>query len=1047
MGKRSKVKLPQGLIEGVREQRTVLFLGSGASLEALNAAGERTPGTGQLTKAISDRFLSSKFQKKDLMVVSELAASQAGSAQFNQWLMDTFEAFEPTEAHLRLSAFRWKAIATTNYDVLVEKAYGRADTGAQSLVIRYKDDQPFGPMMEEQERPLPFLKLHGCARHAHDAQVPLVLTPTSYNNHEAGRARLYRYLEELAADYTVIYCGHSLSDLHIRRLSQEGARSARPFHYLVTPGLEEEEKAFWAEHRVEGVRATFAEFMEALDTALPPLMRLPRPTSLSENKPYRTFFTVNQDESDRLALAFQSDLRLIHSGLPIQAAQPKRFYSGHDEGWGAIRRNFDVHRRVSGHLLEFVAEAPSSGPKLAVLKGVAGYGKSIALRRAAWELGTSLGELVIWADDDSRIWPDVLQEFHELTGRRIHLFIDRAAFNLDKIEAALDAARAKDIPVTVITAERTNEWSIYCQRLEKHAPEAFDVSKLSTREVEELLEKLEAHDCLGKLRDETPDRRKEIITGKLDRQLLVILHEVTRGLPFEIIIADEFARIAPPEAQTLYLDICTLNQFDVPVRAGIVSRLSGIAFRDFETEFFEPLENLVETGRNAISGDYEYRARHAHVGEIVFTQVCQTDEDRHDQIVRVLTSLDRSFQSDSKALSGLLRAREMAGTFEAVGLARDVYDLAMHRNPQAAFIGQQRAIFEMQHADGDGDAAQDAIDAALEIEPHNGSLHTTRSQVLAYRANRAPSGFARDSLRSQARSALAKNPNQIDVHVLSARARLRVDDVEDAVKGIAVQPSEARREELANAVDAAELAILRATNAYPDDPDLLRSEARLRDLLGDGADAIQLLEKAWAKTARGSGVAKQLARRYTRQGDPDKALKTLNAALERQPTERSLNRLIAEILFGQTGDLNDPKAVNHLLGSFVSGDREHWGRFLRAGHAYATGDFIEAGRLFEDLDKRAPENFRPKLGEEHAWLSAAVTDRRGIVAKSFGSYFLITPAIGPDRLYAPSRDTDADEWERLAVRSQVSFDIGFSRRGPFGRNVRLVARPSASSDL
>jgi hypothetical protein len=47
---------------------------------------------------------------------------------------------------------------------------------------------------------------------------------------------------------------------------------------------------------------------------------------------------------------------------------------------------------------------------LAVLRGAAGHGKSIALRGAAWELGSSLGELVIWADDDARIWPDVLQE-------------------------------------------------------------------------------------------------------------------------------------------------------------------------------------------------------------------------------------------------------------------------------------------------------------------------------------------------------------------------------------------------------------------------------------------------------------------------------------------------------------------------------------------------------------------------------------------------------------------------------------------------------------
>jgi tetratricopeptide (TPR) repeat protein len=1030
--------LPQNLIDAVREQRAILFLGSGASLGAIDRSGTAMPGSTDLANALATKFLTLKSAKDGLMVVAELAASEAGSSAVNQWLADTFEAFEPTEAHLKLPIFRWKAIATTNYDILVEKAYDRSHDRTQSLVTRFKDDQPFGSMMDAQERPLPFLKLHGCARHALDAQVPLVLTPSSYNNYEANRSRLYRQLEDLSADYTVIYCGQSLSDLHIRRLSQEGNRSARPFHFLVVPDLDEIKKRFWADHRVEGVTATFQEFMNALETALPPLMRLPRTEAKDEYKPYRTFFTVNQDESDRLAAAFRTDLQLVHSGLPIGSAEAKRFYAGHDEGWGAVRRGFDVQRRVSRHLLEFIAETPPSGPRLAVVRGAAGFGKSIALRRAAWELGVSLGELVVWADDDGRVWPDVLQELHELTGRRINLFIDRAAYNLEKVEAALAAAQAKGIAVTVVTAERTNEWSIYCQRLEKYAPEFFEVTKLSEREVDELLEKLQEHRCLGMLGEETPARRKEIITGKLDRQLLVVLHEVTKGVSFETIIKDEFERIAPPEAQTLYLDICTLNRFDVPVRAGIVSRLSGISFRDFETEFFEPLEDLVEVGKNIVSGDYEYRARHAHVGEIVFTQVCQTDEQRHDQIVRVLSSLDRSFQSDNVALSGLLRGREMAETFEDVILARDVYDLALHRNPQAAFIGQQRAIFEMQHANGNGDEAQAAIDTALEIEPHNSTLHHTRSRVLAYRSRSASSEFARDSLRSQARSALGNIPNQRDAYVLTAKARLRVDDVEDAIAVMGASPSDARRDELAEVVDLAERAIGLAMNAFPDEADLLRSEARLQDLLGDGDTAVKLLEKAWRKMPRGAGVAKQLAKRYIARNDIDDALATLNTALERQPTDRSLNLMIANILFVQADDINYPKAVDLLKASFVSGDREHWGRFLRAGHAYVTGEYGEAERLFDDLDQRAPVDFRPKLRPEHRWLSEAAKDKTGIIAQNFGAYFFVTPNVGPDRLYAPSWATDDDDWEALGVRSQVRFDIVFNRRGPFAKNIRLT---------
>jgi hypothetical protein len=148
--------------------------------------------------------------------------------------------------------------------------------------------------------------------------------------------------------------------------------------------------------------------------------------------------------------------------------------------------------------------------------------------------------------------------------------------------------------------------------------------------------------------------------------------------------------------------------------------------------------------------------------------------------------------------------------------------------------------------------------------------------------------------------------------------------------------------------------------------------------------------------------------------------------------------MIANILFTRSGDINDPKAKSYLVASFVEGDREHWGRFLRAAHAYATGEYSESKRLFEDLDRRAPQSFRPQLGRDYEWLTQALRDRQGRVAKSFGSFFLITPEIGPDGLYAPERASDAEIWETLGVRSAVRFDVDFGRRGPIARDVHPV---------
>ena len=59
----------------------------------------------------------------------------------------------------------------------------------------------------------------------------------------------------------------------------------------------------------------------------------------------------------------------------------------------------------------------------------------------------------------------------------------------------------------------------------------------------------------------------------------------------------------PEKARRLYLDIATMHQFAVPVRAGTISRVSGIHFRDYEQEFLEPLKDMVTVVKDAY-GDY-----------------------------------------------------------------------------------------------------------------------------------------------------------------------------------------------------------------------------------------------------------------------------------------------------------------------------------------------------------------------------------------------------------------------------------------------------------
>lgn len=1038
LARKKKLIIPNGLVDAMREQRAILFLGSGASMDSVTPDGRAMPNSRQLSEAIAQKFLSSKFQKKDLMRVSELALSQAGANVFNQWLRDFFEPFLPTSAHAKLPSFRWRAIVTTNYDLLVEKSFHQSSNKLQNLVKRVKDDEPIETMLERHKFPVEFVKLHGCIDHVHDKEIPLVMTPSSYNDHDSNRQDLYSRLESWGREYHIIFCGHSLDDLHIRRLVENHRSKSRPLYYLISPEVESEEIQKWADKHVDVIIGTFSEFMTALDATLPPLMRVPAHHASVVERPYRKHFKVTERESDETAYAFDNEVTFLHSGLKVDEVIPSRFYAGYDQSWGNIARGFDVQRRVSFHLLDYIINKKDEITQLGVIQGAAGFGKTIALMRAAWELAVSFNEFVIWMNDDARLRSDVVKELHNLTGKRIYIFLDRAGLNCAKIESILSLSRSQNMPLTIMTAERKNEWTMYCNKLEKYKPQFFELNRLSEKEIADLLSKLKFHKCEGILEGETEETQRNMVVERLDRQLLVALYEITRGKSFEEIVTDEYSRISPETAQTLYLDICTLHRFDVPVRAGVVSRVSGVSFPDFESKFFDPLLDLVFSKRNSISGDWEYQSRHPIVAEMVFNQVCRSDVDRRDQILRMIDGLDTSYRSDEIALSQIIRGRNIAETFYDVSLAREVYELAIYRNPLKPYIFQQRAIFEYTHAQGSLEEADVAINSALDIDTNNHSFRYTQAQVYRRKALTAPSEFAKHSMRSQSRAALDKIPDQNNAYVLATRARLRVDAASDALQKLRSNPSEAYEDELAEAIDLAEIALHRAFNIHPGDADFLEAEAKLKDILGDTAASTERLEKAWKKMPRGSGIAKRLARRYLAMNKNDSALAILKEALERDPTDRSINLLIASIHFLSKNDINDPDGCRYIGLSYVAGDREFYSRFIASAHAFAVNDFAKAYQLADEIDQRAPSDFRPRIGRMERWLDSHLSGRTGTLKSSFGSYLFIGMRDCPRDIFAPAAKSRDDDWDKLYTGSEIIFDIEYSRKGPVGINLKQL---------
>lgn len=1028
------IPIPAALLESMKSQRVVLFLGAGTSLDASGPASASAPSGARLRELLGRKFLGSDMPDYDLMSVAEMAIDAHSQAIVFEFIKTTLEAFEPSAAHRLVATFRWRAIATTNYDLLIQRAYASTPHRLQNLVTFVRDSEPVEDRLQQSSNPVMYLKLHGCLEQIHDPHLPPILSHEHYARYAANRTRLFNRFEGLASESPVLFCGYRLADPHIRNLIYKFTTGSRPRYYIVDPNISEQEKTYWAGKNVEVIAATFSRFMTSLDQAIPAIQRSIRITDVAIDQPIRRFYKVNAVESPRLREALQKDYTFLRQDLPHAPQDARRFYEGFDTGWGAIANRLDAKRRIVDDLLfKAILEETTTDARLFILKGPGGAGKTIALKRAAWDAAT-LDAVALWLEPTGALNLERLAELHQITGRRLYVFIDRIALHQDKVLSTVRAAKQRIIPITIIGAERDSEWNVYCQQLESLDPIEVRVGRLSPAEIEDLLDLLARHKSLGLLEGKSRREQIEAFTKGADRQLLVALHEATMGKSFEDIVHEEYLGIVPEQARQLYLDIVTMNQFAAPVRAGTISRISGIRFQDYQNDLLLPLQNVVLTSRDLYTGDFNYQARHARVAQLVFRRVCQSDEEKVAQLIRVLVGIDPGFSSDRLVLLSMTRGRKLAETISNPESGRAIYRAALAASSMNSLILQQWAIFESQHRNGSLADADELASRARAIEKNKAIIHT-QAEIARKRANQEKSPLLKTQFRRQARERLDEMRPSNDRFRLSTNCKLLIDEVADLSADLDNDAPDRDVDAFTAKIKDAETALLRAGQLYPDDADIMQAVARLHEVLNQRISALRALERAFNAGPRGTGVAIRLAQAYADRNDETRALATLVQSLERNPDDKAVHLQIAKQML-RTANADNAAISGHLVRSYTNGDNNFDARQLHAQYLFKTGAMQEAMALFDQISQSAPREWRSSTPRHDSLISAILPRYSGHVVKRDLSFLFISTSVYPRDIYAPDDGSHDADWQAIESGAEVNFKVRFARNGPIAMDVK-----------
>jgi cold shock CspA family protein len=1028
-----EMNIPAPLQQQIQEGKVMLFLGSGASKGAEAADDSYPPDGKQLANILSTKFLGGEELDKQLSIIAELAESETDLLTLQEFIKDLFIKFKPADFHKLIPTFQWAAIASTNYDLIIERAYESCKKPVQELVPFYKNSDRVDSKLRTYTS-VPYVKLHGCVSKWEDRSIPLILTIDQYVTHRRNRDTLFQRLKQYASEYTVVFVGHSLEDSDLRQLLLELSEDdiSRPRYYTVTPNPSERQKRFWETKKISALDGTFQDFLESLNTTINVALR-GIVFSATQHALETKIIRKDTKFSPETLKILESDVDYLTVDFPSKPITPKDFYKGYSFGWASIQQNLDSKRTLTDTLLSDLILVDDvdrvSYADFYMIRGHAGSGKTIILKRIAWDAAASFNKICLYWKSSNKITVDFISEIIELIGQRIFLFVDKVSDHIPDMISLMKTAKTRKLPITVIGAERSNEWNIECSQLEQHVSDFYDVRYLSHKEVLSLLEKLDQHKSLGILEQTSKENQIKAFEHKAGRQLLVALHEATQGDTFENILVDEFNNIEPELARSIYLTICTLNRIDVPVRAGIIKRLHGVAFEDFQEKFFKPLEYVVHAEPYKPARTMAYRTRHPWIAEVIFERMLPLPLDRVDLYMKIFDELDIGYDADRKAFRELIKVKDLLKLFPDNMLIMKLFDKARKFDNQDGYFHQQLGIFEMKRSNPNLDNAYEELQLAKKYAPWDKSVIHSLSELEIVRSHKANTDLEKEKHLSSARTlALSLTGRDADTsygyHTL---AKISLERLE--VQLINAPENDSL---ISDSIKNVEQIIQDGLQRFPGDEYLLESESRLAKMIKDDKRAILALEKAFKVNNLSPYVAIGLARLYEVEAKTSDARKTLEICLEGLPADKMLNGALAMLIMKYFCKEQD-NIEYYLRRSFTDGDANYYSQFWYARQLYINRKYDDSRNYFKKLkDARVSPKVKNEIRGPIFNESSVPVRVNGNVQRLEATYAFVSREGYSDCVFVHRSKVNQNIWDDLYQNAPVEYSLGFTFGGPAG---------------
>ena len=1001
--------------------RCVLFVGAGLSLACVDDGGRHGPTGPQLAEELAQRFLGESAAKRPLSLIAEFSLTNASKGDIDHAVAERLGGLRPTDAIGVLPIVPWRSIFTTNFDTIIEQAYQSAGELSHNATPVYSSQTNLSQLGPNE---IPLYKVHGSIDRINSSDGQLSLTNEDLARARREQSKIFQRLADEIGEYTVLYLGygredHTFHELLGEVLNAAGGVDGLRRSFALSPGFKEYERARWERSKISLINTSAEDFLPWLAGEVRTLVQ---EASVKEEA-IPSLLTQGTSLPSALVTSFRGSYEVVAEEMASGSAGPESFFKGDRLGWGQLGTEYDARRDITDDVLELVLDQQSeSGVRTILLFGEAGAGKTTVLRRVGADLAS------VWQLPAISLRDSTLLAFRDVAPLcatledRLHILIDDAADHVREIGDFVQEARGAGADVTLILASRNNEWTDRVRQTDVSADGVFQLEYLTEPEIDRVIDRLAEFGELGHLQTLSPLERKSAFRDNAERQLLVALREATEGKRFEDIIVDEFNSITSESARNAYLFVCCVYRVGVPLRAGILRRLTGVPFDAFHEKLLGPSERILVEDR--LPDDIEYRARHPIIAEIVSNHLLPTPEQLLQAYLTIISLLDIG-SSDIVSFRKISRNRPLVDSLHRYELRAQFYKACRETAPDDPIVAQHWAIAAMA-AERFGTARQQLADARR-LAPRDTTIQHTAGMLALTQYRHTESGDAWERVHFAAAEkeflSLTRRAKR-DAHAYDSLADLYEEKARRSESGDRMVWYGKAQEVLADGIDQVE-----------DKSGLIAAEAGIHERLGEIEDADQDFREALRIEPRNSHARILYARYLQRSGHFDASRKQLESGLELDKDDRRLRQAYGEVLAA----LNRPQSEVEAQYRLAMGHQyQNWNAAYEfAVYLFSTSREDEADGIFRTLGERGFDQRELRRTRRQPLFWKGVdrdTGRVVLLRDTFG--FIRRPTHSLDIYFSRYRiddEVDADLSEGVAV----DFEIGFTLLGPMATRIRI----------